>query len=57
MTLRVSVSTGPTGNCNADEIMVSAMCVTGTVPATPAGNNGAECGGGGANVRLVCAKR
>ena len=46
------------GNCNADEIMVSALCVGGAVVAT-ASENGATCGAdaSAAKARLVCAKK
>ena len=55
MTLRVVSSDSAAGNCNADEIMVSALCVGAAVVAT-ASDNGATCGES-AKARLVCAKK
>jgi hypothetical protein len=55
MSLRVALSTGASGNCNADEIMVSAMCMGGASAATPS-ENGATCNGD-TKARLVCAKK
>jgi hypothetical protein len=58
-TLRVVTSSGITAECNADEIMVSAMCVGGAVVAT-IGDNGAACGSdtnASLKARLVCAKK
>jgi hypothetical protein len=56
MTLRVVMSAEASGNCNADEIMVSALC-TGAAVAPNASENGASCAGDGAKARLVCAKK
>jgi hypothetical protein len=53
--MRVVVSANATGNCNADEIMVSALC-TGAAAAPTVSENGATCGGD-AKARLVCAKK
>jgi hypothetical protein len=55
MTLRVLVSASASGNCNADEIMVSALCMGGANTAVPT-ENGASCTGDG-KARLVCAKK
>jgi hypothetical protein len=55
MTLRVVMSDSAAGNCSADEIMVSALCVGAAVAAT-ASENGASCGEQ-AKARLVCAKK
>jgi hypothetical protein len=55
MTLRVVMSANASGNCNADEVMVSALC-TGAAVAPTASENGAACGGD-AKARLVCAKK
>ena len=57
MTLRVVTADGVGANCNADEIMVSALCVGGSVAPTVS-DNGASCNGsGGTKARLVCAKK
>jgi hypothetical protein len=45
---------GASASCNADEIMVSALCVGAAVVATVA-ENGASCAD--AKARLVCAKK
>jgi hypothetical protein len=55
MTLRVVMASGASGNCNGDEIMVSALC-TGAAVAPTASDNGASCAGD-AKPRLVCAKK
>jgi Collagen triple helix repeat (20 copies) len=58
-TLRVVTSSGITAECNADEVMVSAMCMGGAVVAT-IGENGASCGSdtnAALKARLVCAKK
>jgi hypothetical protein len=55
MALRVVMSANNAGNCNADEMMVSALC-TGAAVAPTASENGATCAGE-AKARLVCAKR
>ena len=56
---RVHVSTNTTAECNGDEIMISALCLGGGVPAT-ATENGAICGtdtNAAVKARLVCAKK
>jgi hypothetical protein len=57
--LRVLVSNTVSGECSADEIMVSAICVGGAVIAS-ATENGAACGtdpNAAVKARLVCAKK
>jgi len=55
VTLRVVMATAASANCNADEIMVSALCV-GAAVAANASENGATCNGD-SKARLVCAKK
>ena len=57
--LRVLLSANTIAECAGDEVMISALCVGGAVPATIS-DNGATCGTDpNANVkaRLVCAKK